>query len=40
MVTPIYGHRLAISANTISFGEGKALQKICNTFLIRQDIAY
>ncbi len=30
----------AVSANIIGFGEGEALQKICNALPIRQDIAF
>ncbi len=40
MFTPLYWHRRVISANTIDFGEGEALQTLCNAFPIRQDIAY
>ncbi len=39
MVAPYWSRRI-ISANTIEVGEGEALQKIFNTFPIRQDIAY
>jgi hypothetical protein len=35
-----YWRRRVISANTIGFGEGEALQKIRNALPIRQDIAY
>jgi hypothetical protein len=35
-----YWRKRIISANTIGFGEGEALQKIRNALPIRQDIAY
>jgi hypothetical protein len=35
-----YWRRRVISANTIGFGEGEALQKICTALPILQDIAY
>jgi hypothetical protein len=35
-----YWRRHIISANTIGFGEGEALQKMCNALPIHQDIAY
>jgi hypothetical protein len=31
---------MLVSANTIGFGEGEALPKICNALPIRQDIVY
>jgi hypothetical protein len=39
MFTPLHWRRRFISANTIGFRKGEALQKLCNTFPIRQDIA-
>jgi hypothetical protein len=35
-----YWRRRFISANTIGFGEGEALQKFCYALPIRQDITY
>jgi hypothetical protein len=35
-----YWRRRVISANTIGFGEGEALQRICNASPIRHDIVY
>jgi hypothetical protein len=40
MVAPIYWDRHVISANTIGFGEGEALQQIRNALPIPPDITY